>query len=169
MTDPFAIFDLPRRFDLDAGQLHQRFIALTATAHPDRFTDPLRQAEAMERTAEINEAYALLNDPEQRANVLLQLLGGPAKESDKSLPPDLLMQMMAVREQMELAVANDDRPALDRLQQWAAEQRHAHLQTLHDMFSQAGEPIAPDLARRIRTELNAMRYIQRMLDQMPMA
>ena len=97
MIDPFATFDLPRRFDIDVECLSHRFIALCAEHHPDRFTDPIDQVEASERTARINESHRVLTDPEQRANILLQLLGGAAKGDDKSLPPDLLVDARVLK------------------------------------------------------------------------
>ena len=56
MPDPFEIFGLDKRFDLDEDDLHTRYIAASAAAHPDRTTDPIEQAEAAERASLINEA-----------------------------------------------------------------------------------------------------------------
>ena len=128
MTDPFATFDLPQRFDIDVESLSHRFFALCTEHHPDRFTDPIDQVEASERTARINESHRVLTDPEQRANILLQLLGGAAKGDDKSLPPDLLVDMMDVRQQQEEAQANDDTQTLRKLTDWARSQRGAKAQ-----------------------------------------
>lgn len=162
MPDPFAVFDLTPRFDFDEDELHQRFLSASAANHPDRFTDPLDQADAAERSAAINHAYRALSDPEARANALLALLGGPAAEDDKSLPPALLMEMMEVREELEAAAEADDRPALARLRAAAERQRQNHLDTLTRLFAQ--EPID---GKAIRLELNALRYIERMREQMP--
>ncbi|GAB4108887.1 MAG: Fe-S protein assembly co-chaperone HscB [Phycisphaeraceae bacterium] len=166
--DPFDILNLPRRFDLDPNQLHARFIQASAANHPDRFTDPVRQAEAAEKAAQINHAYAVLSDPEKRADALLTLLGGPAKEDDKSLPPDLLMDMMETRERLEDAIAENNQAELDSLRDWANQQRQQHLDRIADLFAQHPQcPLPSDTAKAIRLELNTLRYIQRMLDQMP--
>jgi len=160
MADPFAILGVKPQFDLDAEGLHARFIAAVATAHPDRFSDPVDQADAAVRTAEINEAYATLTDPERRANALLIKLGGPAKNDDKSLPPDLLMQMMEVREQSEQAIATDNRTELERLRCWARNQREEYLGRISKLFERRD-------TTAIRMELNALRYIEQMLKQLP--
>ncbi len=170
MSDPFAVLNLPPRFDLDDTELHSRFIQASAATHPDRFTDPVDQAQAAERAAEVNQAYAVLSDPERRADALLTLLGGPAKDEDKSLPPDLLMDMMEVRETLEEAVASNNQEKLDRLHVWANDQRQTHLQKITALFGEAGDPadhLPADTAKAVRLELNTLRYIQRMLDQMP--
>ena len=170
MPNPFAILNLPPRFDLDDAELHSRFIQASAATHPDRFTDPVQQAQAAERAAEVNHAYAILSDPERRADALLTLMGGPAKDEDKSLPPDLLMDMMEVRERLEDAVSSDDQDELETLRAWALDQRDKYLKKVADLFggvSAEAEAIPSETAKAIRMELNTLRYIQRMLDQMP--
>lgn len=167
MPDPFQTLGLPPRFDLNEADLHARFIQASAANHPDRYTDPVDQADAAERAAEINHAYAVLADPERRADALLTRLGGPAKDQDKSLPPDLLIDMMETRERMEDAVAENDRPQLDQLRAWANHQRETHLKMIAELFADNPHALPPDTAKSIRLELNTLRYIQRMLDQMP--
>ncbi len=169
VSDPFSVFDLPRRFDVDADALHRRFMALTSANHPDRFADPVEQVEAAERFAAINAAHQTLADPERRANCLLELLGGAAREDDKTLPDDLLMDMMQVRQRMEQAVAEQDQSELGRLDQWAGEQRSAHLSRIAALFEQAGSEAGDNdqPLQAIRIELNALRYIERMLEQLP--
>ena len=166
MPDPFETLGLPPRYDLNEAELHTRFIQASAATHPDRYTDPVEQAQAAERSAEVNHAYAVLSDPERRADALLTLLGGPAKDEDKSLPPDLLMDMMEVREQLEEAVAQENLDELNKLRNWANDQRDAHLKIIRALFADK-DTLVPEVAKSIRLELNALRYIQRMLDQMP--
>ncbi|MEM8494692.1 MAG: Fe-S protein assembly co-chaperone HscB [Planctomycetota bacterium] len=162
MDDPFSTFKLTPGFDLDLDDLRQHFLAASAEHHPDRFTDPLDQADAAERSAQINQAYQTLIDPEARANALLALRGGPAASDDQSLPPTLLMEVMEIREELEQAVADEDRPTIARLRQWATTAYDQHLTKLSKLFA------AQDLdGKAVRLELNAMRYVQRMLEQMP--
>lgn len=170
MANPFAAFGLPLRFDLDEAVLQRRFIELSAANHPDRFEDPLEQADAAEASAAINEAYRVLKDPELRANALLEALGGAGKSDDKTLPPDLLMQMIELREQQQEAEAGGDKATLASLRRQAHDKRQEHLQTLASLFAKAGQA-APDAAvlKSIRVELNALRYIERMIEQLPAA
>ncbi len=167
MPDPFKTLSQPPRYNLNEADLHAKFILASSSTHPDRYTDPVEQAQAAERSAEINHAYAVLSDPERRADALLVLLGGPAKDQDKSLPPSLLMDMMETREQLEEAIAQENLTALDKLRAWAHEQRETHLKTIADLFADTQGGLPADTAKAIRLELNALRYIQRMLDQMP--
>jgi molecular chaperone HscB len=170
VQDPFEILGVAPRFDLDEADLHKRFIQASAATHPDRFTDPLEQADAAERSAVINDAYRTLKDPESRANALLVLLGGAAKTDDKTLPPDLLVEMMEVRERMEEAIAEQDERAMREIVQWAHEQRAEHLRRVGELFgkAQAADGAAREESlKKVRVELNALRYFQRMIEQSP--
>lgn len=170
MNDPFAILGLPRRYELDLADLHKRFIQASAANHPDRFTDPQEQADAADASASINAAYRTLLNPESRAAALLELLSGPDKKSDSSLPPAFLMEVMDVRERLDDAVDAKDQAALADIRQWAHEQRSAHLALIAEHFSAiASAPDASANARLalIRLELNVLRYFERMLEQMP--
>ena len=170
-TNPYDLLSLPQRFDVDDRLLHQRFIEACSVHHPDRFTDPIAQADAVERSAEINAAYQTLSDPEQRADCLLALLGGATKEQDKSLPDDLLLDMMQTRERMEQAVAEQDQDVLDELAHWARQQRGDHLVRIAEYFGQVDTASSDQRAehlKAIRLELNALRYIERMIEQMPL-
>jgi Fe-S protein assembly co-chaperone HscB len=170
MTDPFATLGVPAVFALDPAELHRRFIRASAANHPDRFTDPLEQADAAARSAEINEAYRTLGDPELRAGALLERLGGPGKGEDKSLPPDRLVEMMEVRERMEEAIADHDEAELRELALWADAQRAAHLKRIEGLFDASAKTASDQrdaLLKAIRLELNALRYFQRMIEQTP--
>ncbi len=168
MSNPFATLGLSARYALDQQTLHQQYIQASAATHPDRFADPLEQADAARRAAQINEAYRVLKDPEARANALLALWGGPAKEDDSSLPPDLLMEVMEMREAMEDATASKDHDQRQQLTQQARDQHQQRLATIAQLFEQAhAKPPdqRDDLLSRIRLELNALRYFQRMIEQ----
>lgn len=163
-NDPYATLGVERRFELDEQELRRRFLAASAEHHPDRYTDPLEQADAVERMSELTDAFRVLTDPESRARALLRLSGLEAEGDRDKLPPDLLMDVMEVREAMESAIESGDKPELDRLRRWATERREQHLDSLASLFKEELDAAA---ASNIRLELNALRYMQRMLDQMP--
>lgn len=158
-TDPFAALGLPRRFDLAPAAVLAAHLRKAAAAHPDRISDPMAQVQAAAEAARINDAKAMLMDDEQRANALLTLLGGPTKEQDKSLPDGFLIAMLQVREQMEAEV--EQRP---KWEAWAAQQRAAYRQAAQDLFDRAQDD--PAALRAIRRQLNAWRYIERMIEQL---
>jgi molecular chaperone HscB len=99
--DDFALFDLPRRFALDADDLAARRRVLQAEVHPDRFAagGAAAQRAAMQWAVRVNEAYERLKDPLKRAAFLCELAGVPIRAEDNTaMPPEFLMQQMAWRE-----------------------------------------------------------------------
>jgi len=167
--DPFAVLGLERRFDVDRAALQAAYLARTAELHPDRFSDPVARAEAAEHAAEVNDARATLLDPETRANALLRLLGGPAKETEKSLPEGFLMKIMEQRQAMEEALAGGDREQRRAFQQWADDERARRLEAIGGLFEElhaSADTAPPPQLHAIRVELNALRYIERMIEQL---
>src|SRR3954470_14377738 len=77
--DPFALLGLPPSFHVDAEALEQAFLVRARAAHPDfHAQDAAAQERAVEDSSRLNEAYALLKAPIQRAEYLLERLGGPS-------------------------------------------------------------------------------------------
>jgi molecular chaperone HscB len=172
--DPFALLGLPRSFELDPRALETAYLSRARELHPDRRAatrpDRLGDADAAVAAAELNDARAALADPEARANLLLELLGGPRREEDRSLPDGFLSEIMDARQALEDAVASGDPAERGRMRQWAEEQRRARMDTASRLFRLAAvggppDPARPALLRQIRTELNAWRYIERMIEQ----
>ena len=161
MADPFALLKIPPSFDLDLAQLEKTYLTESAANHPDRFADPIEQADAAERSAALNQAYRQLRDPESRARALLAAQGG-TKDQESALPPDLLMEMMEVREDLDDAIQRQDTEALKRHRRWADQQRAGYLDRLAVLFTQA-----PVDGLEVQRQLNALRYIERMLEQIP--
>jgi len=168
--NPFDILGLPVAFEIDAAVLRRKLAELAAIHHPDRFVDPLDQADAAERLSEINQAHRILSDPLSRAQLLISLLGQPGQTDEKALPPMLLMEMMEVREELEEAIASRDQPTLDRLRKFAQDKQAEHLDQLTTWLNQAlaapAEGRQPFL-QQAQLQLNTLRYFARMLEQMP--
>lgn len=166
----FDILILPVTFDVDEKLLHKRMIELAAANHPDRFEDPLDQADAAERSATINHAYRQLKDPQSRAQLILGLLAKSCELDEKALPPNLLMEMMEIREEMEEAISSNDTPVLAKLRQWAGDEQTQYLKTLSEQLAKAlsGEDDSRAQAvQQAQVSLNCLRYMSRMLEQMP--
>jgi len=80
MTDAFALFGEPRRPWLDPERVREKFLALSALVHPDRFHNApeSERTDATRRFADLNTACQILRDPKDRLQHLLELeLGRP--------------------------------------------------------------------------------------------
>lgn len=163
-SDPFETLGLPRRFDLDPALVRRAWLRASGSLHPDRAGgDALDEADVARLSARLNGARRTLDDPERRADALLALLGGPAKGADQSLPDGFLMEMMRVREELESAAGDPAR--LAELERWAGEQREGFIGRVGALFDGCSESPDAGALASIRLELNAWRYIERMLEQ----
>lgn len=161
MADPFDMLGLEPRFDLESGVIRRAYLARVAMVHPDA-----ARGDDLRSTAELNLAKQVLEDPERRANLLLSRLGGPSKEGDKSLPDGFLAGTMEMRERIEEALATDESGSRERVQAEAIELRAGHVRRVSDLFRSAISSPSEATLRSIRMELNAWRYIERLIEQL---
>ena len=100
MPDYFALLNEPRRPWLDPESLKQKFLALSATVHPDR-VHSLGEAEraiAQERYVELNGAYNCLRTAKDRIRHLLELERGALPNDIQTIPSDLMDLSLEVGE-----------------------------------------------------------------------
>lgn len=157
--DPFDELGVEAAFDVDLEDVRRRWLRRSLDAHPDRAGS---DDAARELAARLNEAKRVLEDDESRADALLVKLGGPARDEEKGLPDGFLMEIMELREGLETAQASGDPAALAAQREVALRERAARMERVRVMF--AASPDEREL-RAIRVELNAWRYIERMLEQ----
>ena len=157
--DPFDILGLTPRWDVSVSDVERAYLRRVAAVHPDLAT---HDADA-DATSRLNLAKAELLNPQRRAEALLERLGGASAAQDKSLPKGFLPQVMALREEIEASLAADaDGLQRERWRAAAALRYAAHLARLSELFA-AG---TNDALSAIRTELNAMRYTLRLIEQL---
>ena len=116
-ADYFALLDLPPRFAVDLADLEARYHARSKLYHPDRHAradGPTRVRNAL-HTAELNQAYRTLREPLRRAEHLLARAGLKLDERSGTADPELLMEMMELREQLAEARATGDQRVIDSL------------------------------------------------------
>jgi curved DNA-binding protein CbpA len=160
--DPFDLLGVEPQIDLDEDALRRRWLALAAMLHPDIAADP---DQAGRELARISAAHATLSNPESRADALLVRRGGPSRDACRDLPAGFLVQIMDIREELEEALADDDQSAIARLRHWAAERRAAYTEEMRVAFAALGPEPSAESLRAIREQLNAWRYIERMIEQ----
>ncbi|MFN3984248.1 MAG: Fe-S protein assembly co-chaperone HscB [Rhodocyclaceae bacterium] len=116
--DFFALFGLPRRFEVDETILEAAFHELHARVHPDRHAH-LADADkrrAMQWATRVNEAFSTLRKPLSRAQYLLTLSGVDAGlETNTAMSAEFLMEQMEWREAVEEARCARDGEALNQL------------------------------------------------------
>ncbi len=155
--DPFSALGLEPGFDLSSGSIERAYLTRAAALHPDA-SDPAEAAEAGRRMAALNDARKTLKNPESRARALLAVRGLD-EPGDQSLPDGFLEEMLEVRMEIEGAVASGDEGERARWMAWAEERRRGHIDRTRAHFERTDGPA-------VRTELNAWRYIERLIEQL---
>lgn len=113
-TTLFDVLGLPRGVDVDRAELERAYRERSLRLHPDRTgkDDPRERRLSLERTALLNEAYRTLRTPEPRAFYLLKLHGLDLQKDEAravTVPPEVLEQVLDLREQLDSArTAGDD-------------------------------------------------------------
>ena len=96
MIDNFALLNETRRPWLDSDLLKQKFLALSASLHPDRIhsASEADKIEATKKFTELNAAFHCLSEPKLRLLHLLELELG-AKPKDIQTIPSALADLFA--------------------------------------------------------------------------
>ena len=138
--DDFTLLGLPRRHALDRALLDERRRELQARVHPDRFAHEGAAAQrvAMQWAVRVNEAYARLKNPLDRAAYLCELRGEPVRaENNTAMPGAFLMQQMAWREALD--DAGRDADAIEALDDEVRGQERAMFDELARRLDEAGD------------------------------
>jgi len=145
-ADYFSFLGLPRKLNVEASVLEERFRALSRQFHPDYFYNapPAERRASLERSSYLNDAYRTLKQPAGRIEYLLKLEGlapdNPA-EASRKVPPALLEEVFALNEELDEirgeraggAPADAWRARLERARQPIEAKRVQHEAQLQEM------------------------------------
>lgn len=107
--DHFSILGLPQSFLLQPELLEKKYLQACKTHHPDFQQSQDNIRESLRQTALINQAYAVLKDPFNRADYCLKMLGGPTAEEHRTVPGDFLEQVMDWRTDLPIILENPEK------------------------------------------------------------
>ena len=170
MINYFTFYGLAESFRPDEAALKRLYYAKSRETHPDfhATSSPENQAEMLRQATLNTDAYRTLAHPDQRMAYLLRQHGLLDEGKQEPLPPDFLMDVMDLNEQlMELETAPD-----------AATQAlvAAEAQALADTLDAGVEPVLvgyeglptdhrPAALQQIRTYYLKKRYLLRIQQQ----
>ena len=134
----FELFGLPVSFEVDTQQLSERYRDLQRAVHPDKFANASDRERrmAVEKAAQINEAFQTLKTPMNRARYMLELRGVDFDtERDTHLDPMFLMEQMELREALgEVKSAADPVAALGKSMDDIRKRHKAMINELADIL-----------------------------------
>ena len=125
----FELFELPVQLKVDKSSLPRRFFELSKKYHPDYFVhaSSAEQADALERSAQLNKAFKTFQQADETIKYVLQLKGLLQEEEKYELPADFLMEVMEINERL----MDSDQSTVDKIQSTVSSLQLAvdHLQT----------------------------------------
>ncbi|EHK9546334.1 co-chaperone HscB [Vibrio alginolyticus] len=107
----FELFGLPSQFKLDGSLLSSQFRELQKRFHPDNFATGSERDRlmAVQKAAQINDAYQVLKNPISRAEYILAEQGVEIRGEQQTMQdPMFLMEQMELREELEEIADNSD-------------------------------------------------------------
>ncbi len=142
LNDFFALFGLPRRFELDLAQLESAYREVQGRVHPDRHAaaGDAQQRVAMQWATAANEGYKTLKHPTKRAQYLLKLVGIDVQaESNTAMSGAFLVQQMEWRAALDEARSSRNRSALEGLEDQVRSALASELRHLADLIDTAAD------------------------------
>lgn len=156
-VDYFQIFGLKREYNITDNNLEGKYKDWQKKLHPDlvHSKSEKERGYAAEQSALVIDAYRTLSKPLSRALYLLKLEGIHVDEEKTINDPELLMEMMDIREAVSDA---SDSQTLEKIQS----QVKAKLETWSDSFQEAFD--RKDFDRAVEAT-QRMRYYERAVEE----
>ncbi|HMO62693.1 MAG TPA: Fe-S protein assembly co-chaperone HscB [Ferruginibacter sp.] len=154
----FELFEIPVSLITDKALLSKKYFELQKKYHPDFFTKDGEddQAAALEMSSAVNKAYKILQQPEATLKYLLQFKGMLEEEEKYQLPPDFLMAVMELNENM-------DENASERVQQFENE-IYAGVKSIIENYND--NRITEKELLQLKEYYFKKKYLQRILERM---
>ncbi|KAI8369665.1 Co-chaperone HscB, C-terminal oligomerization domain-containing protein [Blakeslea trispora] len=132
-------------FNIDLKALKKRFLTLQQKAHPDSYSQAAKEelGYAQLQSSIINKAYNTLKNPLSRAQYILKQQGIEINESESLNDPELLMEVMEFREELEEVSSEEE---LKSLKQRNDARYQETVKRLQDAFEQQDYDRAKTLA-----------------------
>ncbi|KHD23817.1 cobalamin 5'-phosphate synthase [Vibrio caribbeanicus] len=150
----FELFGLPSQFKLDGSLLSSQFRELQKQFHPDNFATASERDRlmAVQKAAEINDAYQVLKSPISRAEYLLAENGVEIRGEQQTMQdPMFLMEQMELREELEeIASYSDSEEALFNFDAKVSKMFKQHLSLVEQELNDALWLKAAERVRKLK-------------------
>ncbi|EKO3825135.1 co-chaperone HscB [Vibrio harveyi] len=150
----FELFGLPSQFHLDGSLLSSQFRELQKRFHPDNFATASERDRlmAVQKAAQINDAYQILKHPISRAEYILAENGTEIRGEQQTMQdPMFLMEQMELREELEdIADSSDPESALFDFDSKVSKMYKQHLASVEQELDQGLWAEAADRVRKLK-------------------
>ncbi len=154
----FELFDIPVSLTIDKTKLAKKYFELQKKYHPDFFTqnNEAEQDEALEKSSAINKALKIFQNKDSTIKYVLQLKGLLEEEEKYQLPPDFLMEVMELNEQL----SADSATAIEVFEK----EIYTEVSSIIDGYNDTSTTTADLL--KVKEYYFKKKYLQRILDRL---
>jgi molecular chaperone HscB len=98
----FELFEIPVQLNVDKASLPRKYFELSRKYHPDFFAGGSAEDQtlALDKSAMVNKAFRTFQNPDETIKYVLQLKGLLEEEEKYELPPDFLMEVLEINEEL---------------------------------------------------------------------
>lgn len=150
----FELFGLPSQFTLDGSLLSSQFRELQKRFHPDNFATASERDRlmAVQKAAQINDAYQVLKNPISRAEYILAEQGTEIRGEQQTMQdPMFLMEQMELREELEdIACGSDPESELFDFDSKVSKMYKQHLASVEQELNDGLWAEAADRVRKLK-------------------
>ncbi|MBO3271669.1 DnaJ domain-containing protein [Hymenobacter sp. NBH84] len=169
-TDYFEFYHLPESFRPNEADIKRQYYALSREYHPDfHATAPPERQQEILRLATLNtNAYRTLSDPDARMAYILGRYG-LLEEGKQELPPDFLMEVMELNEQLMELEFDPDQAVVARVENEVNELSdtlEAGIEPVLVGYEQLPTDTRPQALQQIRTYYLKRRYLLRIRESL---
>jgi molecular chaperone HscB len=113
----FELFEIPVTLQVNAALMKQKFYELSRKYHPDFFTQENEndQSDALEKSSQVNKAFRIFSKQDETIKYVLQLKGLLEDDEKYQLPPNFLLEVMDMNEQLMEAKMESDKHAISKI------------------------------------------------------
>ncbi|MGR3808504.1 Fe-S protein assembly co-chaperone HscB [Pasteurella testudinis] len=161
MQNPFELFNLAVAFHLDTALLSQRYLELQKQYHPDNAATAAQQQQlaAVQKAAEINDAYQILKSPRRRAEAILALNWQQSLNPEETVrDTEFLMQQLLLREDLEAAACACNEADIAALRTKAEGLQTQQLQAIEDAIRQKDW-------RSLKQQIDRLKFVEKLLQE----
>jgi molecular chaperone HscB len=154
----FELFGIPVSISVDKATLAKKYFELQKQNHPDFFTqaDEAAQQDALEKSSQINKALKVLKNQDATIQYVLKLKGLIEEQEKYPLPPDFLMEVMELNENLSAGSAAVI----------ADFEKNIYAEVKHIIEHYNDATINKDDLLKLKEYYYKKKYLQRILDRM---
>lgn len=153
----FELFEMPVSLQINKKALSAKYFELQKKYHPDFFSqsNEEEQLESLQISSDINKGFKIFQQLDLTIKYVLQLKGLLEEEEKYQLPPDFLMEMMELNEEL----SKDSEKAIQQREDEVYNEVKTIIETYNDTTITTADLL------KVKEYYFKKKYLQRILDR----